>query len=58
MPNLPMFEMPEDNRFMQVGEQDEQKVTCNVTVMVVLHRADKHTETLVTELKCTQTDVL
>ena len=24
MPNLPMFGMPEDNRFMQVTEQDEQ----------------------------------
>ena len=24
IPNLPMFEMPEDNRFMQVDEQDEQ----------------------------------
>ena len=23
MPNLPMFEMPEDNRFMQVDEQNE-----------------------------------
>ena len=24
IPNLPMFEMPEDNRFMQVDKQDEQ----------------------------------
>ena len=24
IPNLPMFEMPEDNRFMQVDEQDKQ----------------------------------
>ena len=24
IPNLPMFEMPEDNRFMQVDEQNEQ----------------------------------